>query len=436
METDLQFTVQPPNAMENERVIIGAILLDQENYYEAQLEPDKFYSDRHRWIYESFQRVKNSGGNIDMLTISTDLERRGLIGEVGGPAYLAEAIAAASSIWMLNPKDYTGVIEEMYTRRQMVSTANKIAQMAYETDNDILETLEKANIELQGLSTQNKTIRTSADIAGAIWEHVEKWSKTKELPGIRTGLPSLDFILNGGFQDDSLNIIAARPGKGKSGLLATNAIEADRQGKWVLFHSLEMSDEEVGARLIGQKYGIDTKRIRTGKLLEEEWDKLAEGVKWLEQSHIIIDETPAISPHYVESQARHYMARGKLDMVIVDYLQLMTGGGDTRAQQVGFCSRNLKEIAKSLHVPVVAAAQLNREIEHRSHPRPVLADLKESGDIEQDADTVTFIWNEGGEDIKGVETNPRTLSTAKHRGGSIGDVKAIMTMATTRIKEN
>ena len=435
MPTDTTFTLAIPQTVESEEVYLGAILIDQEHYYSAVMDKDDFYLDRNKWIYESVQRIKQAGGNVDMMTVSNDLERRGLLAEIGGAAHLSALISRASEIWMLNPSDYAATIKEMRVRRDMISAANTIASLAYDTEKELPDAIEKSHLALQESTPHNHGVRSIGDVAKAIYNHVDKWANTKELPGIQTGLPSLDYILNGGYQDDSLNIIAARPGKGKSGLLVTNAIAADAGGKWVLFHSLEMSDEEMGQRLIGQKFGIDTKRMQTGKLLEHEWPLLTAGVEWLENSHIVIDETPAVSPAYIEAQARHYKARGKCDLVIADYLQLMTGQGDTRAQEVGYCSRYLKRIAKSLHVPVTAAAQLNREIERRSNKRPVLADLKESGDIEQDANTVTFIWSESEEEVRNVAINPRMLSVEKHRGGSTGDVKAQIIMMNTKFQE-
>ncbi len=373
-----------PHSREAEEAVVGAVFINPEVYYDiAQfLSADDFYIHRHKWIWEAFNRLHEQRIPIDLLTVADELERRGQLSEIGGSAYLTSLVNQVPS--SLNAESYGRIVEGYSIRRKMINAANQIASIAYNEKNsvdDLMDEAEKAvfNVSERRLKHDLQPIK---DVLSSYYDRIDDLAKRPdEIVGVPTGFIDLDKMLTG-LQPSDLLIIAGRPGQGKTGFLLSVAKNAGlTHKKHVAIFSLEMSNEQVVQRLIAQETGIDSQRLRTGKLLEHEWPLFTHAIEVFGDTHIYLDDTPAITPLQLRTKCRRLHMEFGLDLVIVDYLQLM--GGDTRTdnrvQEVSYISRNLKILARELNVPVLAAAQLSRAVEQRSDKRPVLSDLRESG---------------------------------------------------------
>jgi replicative DNA helicase len=415
-------TLQLPHSPEAETGTLGAILINPDVYHDvaAFLTPADFHIHRNRYIYEAISALNHARAPIDVLTVANELERHGRLEEIGGPAYLTSLVSQSYDSY--NAEPYARIVEGHSIRRRMIEAANETAKLAYNTTIDADDALNKAHETLQAVTPSSATSRLS--LADRILEQVTvAGDHFGELTGIPTGLKALNVIKDG-WKEPDLVFIAARPGMGKTGLLLTHTRAALKAGKQVVFFSLEMGDVSIGQRLIAQEKNIDLFNLRRGRMTDDEYAAFVDGLEWLrtmedEQLHIV--EGSGFTPAQVHAQSKRLKVRGLCDLVIVDYVQLMHGKGDNRTQEVGYCSRGLKEVAKDLHVPVLSAAQLSREIERRSSPKPVLADLRESGDLEADADLVMFIWQKG-ERVANAQIDPAYITVAKHRNGPVGDL--------------
>ncbi len=419
-----------PHSRDAEEAVIGAVLINPEAYYDVAqfLQPDDFYIHRNKWIWQTFIALHDRNEAIDIVTVTEELDQKGHLADIGGSAYITKLINNVPS--SLHAEAYGRRVEETAIRRRMLDAANQIAKMAYE-ENLSLETVmdgsEKAvfNVSERRLTRDLQPIRS---VLSDYFDRIEELSQRDEaLVGVPTGFFDIDKML-GGLQPSDLLIIAGRPGMGKTGFLLSAVKNAAlTHKKHVAVFSLEMSNEQLVQRLIAQETGINSTRLRSGKLAEDEWLLFTQAIEVLTDTQIFLDDTPALTPLQLRTKCRRLHLEYKLDLVVVDYLQLMTGDlrSSNRVQEVSDISRNLKILARELNVPVLAAAQLSRAVEQRSDKRPVLSDLRESGSLEQDADIVMFIYRPEVYEEDTALKNLAEIIVAKHRNGPTGDVQLV-----------
>lgn len=421
-EASSSSTQSQPHSRQAEEAILGSVLIDSEAYLNVAqfLRPDDFYIVRNRWIWESFTRLHERRNPIDYLTVCQELEQQNQLSEAGGPAYIMSLINQTPS--SLNAEAYGRLVEEHAVRRKMLHAANELARLAYDQKQSVDTVMNEAEKAIFGISERrvHHDLQRIQTVLSDVYDRVDQLSRrSDEIYGVPTGLVDLDRLL-GGLQKSDLLIIAGRPGMGKTGfMLSIMKNAAQRHKKHIAMFSLEMSNEQLVQRLIAQETGIDTQRLRTGKLTENELPLFARAIDVLSGTHIYLDDTPAITPMQLRTKCRRLHMEIELDLVIVDYLQLMSGDmrTDNRVQEVSYISRNLKVLARELNVPVLAAAQLSRAVEQRADKRPVLSDLRESGSLEQDADIVMFIHRPDALEKDSPKANLAELIVSKHRNG-------------------
>jgi replicative DNA helicase len=417
--TDIQ---SQPHNRQAEEAVLGAILITPDSYYEVAqfIQPDDFYIIRNRWIWEAFTHLHETRVPLDFLTVCEELESQGRLTEAGGPAYVMSLINQTPT--SLHAEAYGHIVEENSVRRKMLTAANDLAKLAYDQHSSVDTIMDEAEKSIFGISERRvrKDLQPIQTVLSEVYDRVDMLSRRSEdIYGVPTGLIDLDRLL-GGLQKSDLLIIAGRPGMGKTGFMLSVAKNAaQKYKKHVAIFSLEMSNEQLVQRLIAQETGIDTQKLRTGKLQEDEWPLFTHAIEVLGDTHIYLDDTPAITPLQLRTKCRRLHMEFGLDLVIVDYLQLMSGDNrtDNRVQEVSFISRSLKVLARELKVPVLTAAQLSRSVEQRQDKKPVLSDLRESGSIEQDADIVMFIHRPDAMEKDSPRANIAEIIVAKHRNG-------------------
>jgi replicative DNA helicase len=389
-----------PHSREAEEAVVGAVLINPEVYYDVAqfLSADDFYIHRNQWIWDAFVRLHEQRIPVDLLTLSEELEKTNQLAEVGGSAYLTSLINQVPS--SLNAESYGRIVEGHSIRRKMITAANKIASIAYNetsTVDDVMNEAEKAVFNVSERRLKHDLQPISA-VLSDYYDRIDELAKRpEEIHGVPTGFIDLDRMLTG-LQPSDLLIIAGRPGQGKTGFLLSIAKNAAlTHKKHVAIFSLEMSNEQVVQRLIAQETGIDSQRLRNGKLQENEWPLFTHAIEVFSDTHIYLDDTPAITPLQLRTKCRRLHMEFGIDLVIIDYLQLMGGDtrNDNRVQEVSHISRSLKVLARELNVPVLTAAQLSRAVEQRTDKRPVLSDLRESGCLTGD----TLVTLENGKNI-------------------------------------
>jgi len=419
-----------PHSREAEEAVIGAVLINPEAYYDVAsfLKADDFYIHRHRWIWDTFSRLHDRRVPIDFLTVSEELDQLNQLAEVGGPAYLSGLINNVPS--SLHAEAYGRIVESTAIRRRMLSAANEIAKLAYQQESSVDTVMDEAEKVVFGVSERRTTrdLRSIREVLSEYFDRMEGLSKRDaESLGVPTGFLDLDRLL-GGLQPSDLLIIAGRPGTGKTAFMLSAAKNAaQKHKKHVAIFSLEMSSEQLVQRMISQETGIDSQRLRTGKLTDDEWPIFAHAVEVLSDAVIFLDDTPALTPLQLRTKARRLHMEFQLDLILVDYLQLMSSGlrSENRVQEVSYISRNMKVLARELNVPVMAAAQLSRAIEQRADKEPQLSDLRESGSLEQDADIVMFINRPELYEKDTLKQNLAQIKVAKHRNGPVGTVELV-----------
>jgi len=429
-ETTHLSTAAIPHNREAEEAVVGAVLINPEAYFDlAQfLQPDDFYIVRHRWIWEAFARLHEKRIPLDFLTITEELQSSGQLEEVGGPAYLTALLNQVPT--SLHAEAYGHLVEAAAIRRRLLTSANQIATLAYNEQETVENVIEEAEKSIFNVSERRlkKDMQPISTVLSDYYDEVRILAKRPEdIVGVPTGFIDLDRMLTG-LQPSDLVIIAGRPGQGKSGFLLSAAKNAALMHKKnVAIFSLEMSNEQVVQRLLAQETGIDSQRLRNGKLKDDEWSLLNHAVEVLSDTHIYLDDTPGITPLSLRTKCRRLHMEFGLDLIILDYIQLMGGDirNENRVQEVSYISRNLKVLARELDVPVLAAAQLSRAVEQRTDKRPVLSDLRESGSIEQDADIVMFIYRPDQYEKDTAKNNVAEIIVAKHRNGPTGSVELI-----------
>jgi len=404
----------PPHSHEAEQALLGAILANNRAFEKVSdfLRPEHFAEPAHARIFEAAGKLIARGQIADIVTLRAFLEQESALAELGGVAYLAELAAAAITI--VNAQEYGRLIHDLHLRRELIDIGEDVVNTAYRPDPDApaLEAIESAEQRLYDLATSGEADRGfrqfKTTLASAIAMAEAAYRREGHLAGLSTGLDDLDKLL-GGLHPSDLLILAGRPGMGKTAL-ATNiafraaerrADDAGQKGSpGVGFFSLEMSAEQLATRILSEKSGVNSEKIRRGDLSGSDFEKVVLAARELESLNLYIDDTPALSVSAVRSRARRLQRQQGLDLIVVDYLQLLrpTSGGssrpENRVQEISDITRNLKAIAKELNVPVLALSQLSRAVEQREDKRPQLSDLRESGTIEQDADVVMFVFRE------------------------------------------
>jgi replicative DNA helicase len=391
----------PPHNLEAEQSVLGSLLLDGEAVVKiaSWLRPDDFYNRAHSLIYQAILDLYERREPVDFVTLCEELGRKGILGEVGGEAYITSLINAVPT--PIHLEHYARIVERTATLRRLISAAGEIASMAYEATGDVDETVDKAEQLIFGVS-QRRLRRDVLHIKQVLEEYFERIEYLHrhrgEFMGVPTGFSQLDKLL-GGLQKSDFIVIAGRPGMGKSSFalsIAHNA--AKRYGQRVAIFSLEMSAEQVVQRLLAAETGVDSQRLRLGLIKDEEWPRVVQAIGVLSETSIFLDDTPAISAMELRAKARRLHAEYGLDLIIVDYLQLMQGDSrsENRVQEISYISRALKSLARELNIPLVALSQLSRAVEQRQDKRPILSDLRESGCLAGDtlipiADTGEYV---------------------------------------------
>ena len=421
---------QLPQNLEAEEAVLGALLIDPDAILPVAtfLRASDFHVQRHGSIYQAMLDLHERHQPADLVTLTDELERCDQLAAVGGSALLTSLINATPT--SIHVEYYARIVERTAILRRLIDAAGQIAKLAYRDVDDVGEVVDQAESIIFGVSEKRVTrdLVPIRQVLDEYYDRIEYLSQHQgEIIGIPTGLVDLDKLL-GGFQRSDLIIIAGRPGMGKTSLALSIALHAAR--KWqkrVGVFSLEMSSEQVVQRMISAETGIDSQRLRLGDIREDEWPVFVQATSLLSDTQIYIDDTPSLSALEMRTKARRVHAEFGLDLLIVDYLQLMRGefrSDGNRVQEISYISRSLKSLARELNIPLVALSQLSRAVESRHDKRPMLSDLRESGSIEQDADVVAFVYRD-------VEYNPDTefpniaeIRVSKHRSGPTGVIHA------------
>ena len=413
----------PPHSPEAEQSVIGALLLDRDAVIAVVefLQPEHFYENKHQEMFSAVVDLYQEREPIDVVSVTERLKKKKVLTEVGGSAYLVGLLNRVPTA--AHAEHYGRLVKDNYTKRMLISTAAKISDMAFDQGGDVRQILDAAEQSVFSLAQQHlkQVFVPVKNILTESFDRLDELHKTAgSLRGVPTGYSDLDDTL-AGMQDSNLLILAARPGVGKTALALNIAQHtAFKYRLPVGFFSLEMSREELMDRLLVSQAEIDAWKMKTGRLDEEEFSKLSDAMGELYETPLYIDDTPGMSILEMRTKARRLQAEHGLRLIIVDYLQLArpVRNLDNRVAEVSEISQGLKNLARELKIPVLALSQLSRQVEARGIKKPQLADLRESGAIEQDADVVMFMWRENEEDMENM-----TLDIAKHRNGPLRSIK-------------
>ena len=421
----------PPHDLEAEQAIIGSMLTDKDAVISSieVLKEEDFYREDNRTIYSAILNLYNRAEPIDIITVKAELESMGKFEQVGGLEYLAELPEKVPTT--ANAIKYIKIVEEKSTLRRLIKTANEIIELGYsptEEVDDIMENAEKKIFNIMQDKNQ-KGYTAMKDILVENFTKLEElYNRKQHITGVPTGFTELDYR-TAGLHESELILIAARPAMGKSAfalnIAANAAIKANTP---VAIFSLEMSKEQMVNRILCSEAMVDSNKVRTGKLEEDDWTKLAEAIGPLSEAEIYIDDTPGISVMEIRAKCRKLKLEKNIGLVVIDYLQLVQGSNKrngSREQEISEISRSLKILAKEIGVPVIALSQLSRAVEQRPDHRPMLSDLRESGAIEQDADIVMFLYRDDYYNPDSEKKDIAEVIIAKHRGGSTGTVELL-----------
>lgn len=426
----------PPQAVPLEEAVLGAIMLEKDALTEVLdiLQHDAFYVDAHQLIYKAMLRLFERSQPIDLLTMAEELRKSGELDTAGGAAYLAGLTNKVGSA--ANIEYHARIISQKFIQRELIRISSKTINDAFEDTTDVFDLLDSAENGLFKIAERNmgRSVDKMGTLASKLLKQIEELKNVEEgLTGVPTGFTELDRLTSG-FQKSDLLILAARPGMGKTAFTLSLAKNAALDfGKGVAIFSLEMSSLQLAQRIISIEAEIPGSKLRNGQLEDYEWQQLHSAIEKVADAPIFIDDTPGINAFELRAKCRRLKMQYDIQLIIIDYLQLMSGGGDNkqgnREQEVSAISRALKGLAKELNVPVIALSQLSRAVETRGgDKRPQLSDLRESGSIEQDADMVMFIYrpeyyqileDEEGQSLKGMAD----IIIAKHRHGALKDIR-------------
>lgn len=416
----------PPNNLPAEESVLGAMLLSREAIAEVVeiVDSDNFYKPAHGHICEAILGLYAAGEPVDAVTVADELSRSGLLEDIGGQSFLLDLQASTPAI--SNASHYAKIVEELALLRRLIYVSGEIAENAYGMPDDVVKTLDDAESRIFEVAQRRVTNTTAPikDLIGATLDRLEMlYDKGESITGLQTGFVDLDEMM-AGLQPSALYVVGARPAMGKTAFalgLSTNAAMADQRP--VLIFSLEMSQLEISQRILCSEALVDSSRLKTGRIEEGDWNRISHAVGRLAEAPLYIDDNPHTSVMEIRAKSRRLKSRvGDLGLVVVDYIQLMTGrsNAESRQVEVSEISRNLKILARELECPVVALAQLNRGLEQRVDKRPMLSDLRESGGLEQDADAVFFLYRDEIYNQESPDAGIAEVIVAKHRSGPTG----------------
>ena len=412
----------PPHSIEAETSVLGALLIDRDAIVSVAefLRDVHFYDDKHASIYESVLELYEERTPIDVLTVSDKLKKKKLLKKIGGASFLASLVNNVPTA--AHVEHYAKIVKDAATKRRMISVASKLVEQSFDEGIGAIDLMDKAEEEIFSL-TQASLAQVFTPVKAALADSFDRLDELHKraggLRGVPTGFKDLDNTL-AGLQRSNLIILASRPGVGKTSLALNIAQHLSVNEKIpVGYFSLEMSREELVDRLLVAQADIDAWKLKTGKLDEEDFTKLSNAMGELAEANLFIDDTPALSILEMRTKARRLQVEQGLELLIVDYLQLARSRNlENRVQEVSEISQGLKNLARELKIPVLALSQLSRAVEQRGNRKPQLADLRESGSIEQDADVVIFLWREEEENPENI-----VLDIAKHRNGPLRSIK-------------
>jgi replicative DNA helicase len=420
----------PPQNTEAEASILGSVLIDSDAIVKIAdiIRPEDFYDERHARIYEAILQLYERHSPIDVLTLSDQLRSTGMLDMVGGASYLTELTNFVPTA--THADRYAEIIAQKSMRRRLIKASQSIAELGFDETQSLQELIENAETRLFEVSQQHikQDISSIENILSSSFDRLDELHKDKgKLRGVPTGYKDLDNVL-AGLQPSDLFILAARPSMGKTAFSLNLAHNVALKAKMpVLIFSLEMSKEQLVDRLLAAESGVNAWNLRTGNLSDSDFEKIGHAMGALSEAQIFIDDSAGISVSDMRTKARREAHQRELGLIIVDYLQLMSGGArfssdSNRVQEISEISRGLKGIARELNVPVIALSQLSRSVDSRSPAIPVLSDLRESGSIEQDADVVAFVYREDYYNPDTENKNITKILIKKHRNGPTGDV--------------
>jgi replicative DNA helicase len=429
----------PPHNIEAEQSVLGSLLIDRDAIIKvaAYLKPEDFYVSANGTIYKAVLDLYNKREPTDFVTLSDELERRETLDDVGGVSYLSSLLNTVPTA--VHIEYYGRIVERHATLRRLIDAGTEIVGIGFQDKVDTEDALDAAERALFEVSQkrQTKDFQAIADVLDRYFDQIDYLQQNRgEVVGVPSGYTDLDQ-LTGGLQRSDLIILAARPSMGKTAFSLGLAYGAAIQhGRSVGIFSLEMSADQLVQRLLATETGVDSHRLRLGMIDDNEWDRISRAFGRLSEAKIFIDDSANASIMDVRSKARRLQAESGLDLLIVDYLQLMSGRrSENRVQEISEISRGLKGLARELNVPVIALSQLSRAVETRSDHRPMLSDLRESGSIEQDADIVMFIYREEKYDENSDKKGIAELIVAKHRNGPVGTINLRFFERTARFAD-
>jgi len=442
MATKIDAAKIPPQNLDAEASLLGAILIDVDAIVRIadKIAAYDFYDERHQRIYEAMQKLYEKHSPIDVLTLSNHLKDNSLLDTIGGAAYLTELTNYVPTA--AHAENYADIVAQKAIRRRLIKASQDITGLGFDESKAVQELIEEAETQLFQVSQQHvkQDISSIEDILAESFERLDDLHKDKgKIRGVPTGFKDLDNIL-AGLQRSDLIILAARPSMGKTALSLNLAHSvATKANQPVLVFSLEMSKEQLVDRMLSMESGVDAWNIRTGNLSDADFEKIGQAMGTLSEAPIYIDDSPGITVSDMRTKARREQHQRQLGLIVVDYLQLMSGGsrfgGDgNRVQEISEISRGLKAVARELNVPVIALSQLSRSVESRSPQIPQLADLRESGSIEQDADVVAFIYREDYYNPDTDRKNITDIFIKKHRNGPTGNIELYFDKEKQRFK--
>ncbi|NJN85889.1 MAG: replicative DNA helicase [Leptolyngbyaceae cyanobacterium SL_7_1] len=429
----------PPQNIDAEEAILGGILLDPEamNRVVEVLRPEAFYINTHQEIYRAALALHTQGKPTDLMSVTSWLNDQGVLDRVGGTSRLAQLID--HTISAVNIDQYAQLVMDKYLRRKLIQVGGEVAQLGYKTDTPLERVLDQAEQKVFGITQvrPQQSLVATADILTLTFSDIESRSLGLVLPGISCGFYDLDAMTQG-FQRSDLIIAAGRPSMGKTSFVLNIARNIAALHKLpVAVFSLEMSREQLVYRMLSSEVQIESGRLRSGRVSQNEWEPLGHAISVLSQLPIFIDDTPNISVTEMRSKARRLQAEqgGVLGLILIDYLQLMeNSGSENRVQELSRITRALKGLARELNVPVIALSQLSRGVESRTNKRPMMSDLRESGSIEQDADLIIMLYRDEYYNPDTPDRGIAEIIINKHRNGPVGTIKLLFEPQYTRFR--